>query len=101
MKFLVLEDDAMLPCDKNSQKVKTIKVILIFLKSSLFMLKIWKSGKETKGYYNQFGFEPNFETLRIQDNYKGYNLEQYRKDMHDISQFSLSRLQFNINKVIL
>ena len=69
-------------------------------KSSLFMLKVWKSGKNTTGYYNQFGFRPNFDTKRIQNKYEGYNSEIYAKDMGDIYNFTLSRLRKNLKKVI-
>lgn len=72
-----LEDDSQLLCDKNNVKIK-------FLLLRLFQKKKFIS------WYETFGYNFNFNTSRVQNKFKGYDKEQFNKDISLLSNIKMS-----------
>lgn len=73
---IYLEDDAVVQCNGNVDK--------------LFFIRIFK-GEQTS-WYQKFGYELNLNTSRVQNKYPGYNKIQYENDIVQLRNYPFSMI---------
>lgn len=72
----LLEDDANISCNNKQEKFQ--------------MLRIYRFDKAS--WYQNFGYDLDLNTSRVQNKYIGYNMQQYLDDVENLASYPLSKI---------